>query len=74
MELRAIYAKIDRMPVDVRVPLLLRRVEGLALEEIAERTGKSLATVKRRIAEGETALKGALRPGAPRHAEEERER
>ena len=56
MELRRIYAKIDRMPVDVRVPLLLRRVEGLALEEIAERTGKSLATVKRRIADGERLL------------------
>jgi DNA-directed RNA polymerase specialized sigma24 family protein len=40
----------------VRVPLLLRRVEGLALEEIAERTGASLATVKRRIAEGEELL------------------
>ena len=64
VELRAIYAKIDRMPVDVRVPLLLRRIEGLALEEIAERTGKSLATVKRRIADGERALVGELRPGA----------
>ena len=60
VELRAIYAKIERMPVDVRVPLLLRRVEGLALEEIAERTGKSLATVKRRIADGERALVGEI--------------
>jgi RNA polymerase sigma-70 factor, ECF subfamily len=56
VELKAIYAKIDRMPVDVRIPLLLRKVEGLPLEEIAERTGKSLATVKRRIADGERAL------------------
>jgi RNA polymerase sigma-70 factor (ECF subfamily) len=56
VELRAIYAKIDGMPVDVRIPLLLRRVEGLALEEIATRTGKSLATVKRRIADGERLL------------------
>jgi RNA polymerase sigma-70 factor (ECF subfamily) len=55
-ELRAIYAVIDAMPVKVRVPLLLRRVEGLALEEVAERTGMSLATVKRRIAEGEALL------------------
>jgi RNA polymerase sigma-70 factor, ECF subfamily len=55
-ELRAIYARIGEMPVDVRVPLVLRRVEELSLEEIAERTGKSLATVKRRIAEGEAML------------------
>jgi RNA polymerase sigma-70 factor (ECF subfamily) len=64
VELRAIYAKIDAMPVDVRVPLILRRVEGLGLEEIAARTGKSLATVKRRIADGERALVGELRPGS----------
>jgi RNA polymerase sigma-70 factor (ECF subfamily) len=63
VELRAIYATIDRMPVDVRVPLLLRRVEGLALEEIAERTGKSLATVKRRIADGERLLGEGRRLG-----------
>ena len=55
-ELRAIYAVIDDMPIDVRVPLLLRRVEGLSLEEVAERTGKSLATVKRRIRDGEARL------------------
>jgi RNA polymerase sigma-70 factor (ECF subfamily) len=55
-ELRAIYGVVDAMPVKVRVPLLLRRVEGLGLEEIAERTGASLATVKRRIAEGEELL------------------
>jgi RNA polymerase sigma-70 factor, ECF subfamily len=55
-ELRAIYATIGDMPVDVRVPLLLRRVEGLSLDEVAERTGKSLATVKRRIADGEAYL------------------
>jgi RNA polymerase sigma-70 factor, ECF subfamily len=55
-ELRAIYAAIDEMPVDVRVPLLLRRVEALPLEDIVERTGMSLATVKRKIAEGEARL------------------
>jgi RNA polymerase sigma-70 factor (ECF subfamily) len=64
-ELRAIYSRIEEMPVDVRVPLLLRRVEGLQLEEIADRTGTSLATVKRRIADGEARLEGgAKRRGA----------
>jgi len=55
-ELRAIYGIVEALPVKIRVPLLLRRVEGLALEEIAEQVGCSLATAKRRIAEGEAAL------------------
>jgi RNA polymerase sigma-70 factor (ECF subfamily) len=63
-ELRAIYGVVDAMPVKVRVPLLLRRIEGLALEEIAERTGASLATVKRRIAEGEEILAKKTQRGA----------
>jgi len=58
LELKRIYARIDAMSVEVRLPLLLRRVEGLPLEEIAQRTGKSLATVKRRISDGERALFG----------------
>lgn len=64
-ELRAIYAAIDALPVGVRVPLVLRRVEGLSLEEVAERTGTSLATVKRRITEGEErlGLRGQAREG-----------
>ncbi len=64
-ELRGIYARIGEMPVDVRVPLILRRVEELSLEEVAERTGKSLATVKRRIAEGEALLAQPAKPGKP---------
>ena len=54
-ELRALYARIGDMPVDVRVPLLLRRVEALARRS-GGADGKSLATVKRRIAEGEAML------------------
>ncbi len=55
-ELRALYGVVDSLPIKVRVPLLLRRVEGLSLEEIAEYTQSSLATVKRRIAEGDAFL------------------
>jgi RNA polymerase sigma-70 factor (ECF subfamily) len=62
-ELRSIYAAIDALPVNIRVPLVLRRVEGLSLEEVAERTGTSLATVKRRIAEGEERLALRGEPG-----------
>lgn len=55
-DLRALYAAIDRLPVDERVALILRRVEELKLEEIAERTGWSLATAKRRLSSAEALL------------------
>lgn len=59
-ELRAIYAIVDDLPANVRVPLLLRRVEEYSLDEIARLIGSSLATVKRRIAEGERLLNEVL--------------
>jgi RNA polymerase sigma-70 factor (ECF subfamily) len=52
-ELRRIYAAVERLPASLRIPLVLRRVEGLPLAEVAEATGLSLATVKRRVAEAE---------------------
>lgn len=59
-ELRAVYGLIDRLPTEERVVLVLRRVEQLKLEEIAERTGLSLATVKRKLAKAETALEARM--------------
>ncbi len=59
-ELRAVYAVVDDLPASVRVPLILRRVEECSLEEIARLMGASLATVKRRVAEGERLLHEAL--------------
>jgi RNA polymerase sigma-70 factor, ECF subfamily len=55
-ELRTLYRHIQRLPADVRIALVLRRVEGLEIAEIAERMGRSSATVKRRISEGIAAL------------------
>jgi RNA polymerase sigma-70 factor (ECF subfamily) len=55
-ELRAVYATIMRLPVTERVALVLRRVEGLELAEIAEHMQLSLATVKRRLAAAEARL------------------
>ena len=59
-ELRALYGVLSALPAKVRVPLVLRRVEGMALAEIAATLGASLATVKRRVAEGEAALTRAM--------------
>jgi len=60
-ELRALYGVLDRLPADVRIAIVLRRVEGLSLPEIAERMDLSLATVKRRIAAGEKRLSETLK-------------
>ena len=55
-ELRKLYRKLGEFPVEERVALVLRRVEGLELSEISEQMGLSLATVKRRIASAERRL------------------
>jgi RNA polymerase sigma-70 factor, ECF subfamily len=66
LELRRLYALAERLPSAVRVPLLLQRVEGLGLDEIARLTGASLATVKRRVAEAETQLRASFLRGEGR--------
>jgi RNA polymerase sigma-70 factor, ECF subfamily len=60
-ELLAVYRLVEKLPSTTRVALLLRRVEGLPLDEIARLLGVSLATVKRRLAEAERQL-GAADP------------
>jgi RNA polymerase sigma-70 factor (ECF subfamily) len=55
-ELRGIYKRLERLPADLRIAFLLRRVEGMELEEVARATGVSLATAKRRIAAAQQAV------------------
>ncbi len=59
-ELRAVYAVLDSLPTVERVVLVLRRVEQLSLDEVAARTGWSLATVKRKLAKAENALEKSM--------------
>jgi len=56
LELRRIYAVLDQLPAEERVALVLRRVEGMELQEVADQMALSLATVKRRIAAAEVTL------------------
>jgi RNA polymerase sigma-70 factor (ECF subfamily) len=56
LELRRVYSALDTMRPDIRIPLVLQRIEGLPLEEVAAMCGTSLATTKRRIAEAEAEL------------------
>ena len=55
-ELGKIYAQLERLPAEQRIAFLLRRVEGMELEEIARATGVSMATAKRRIAAAQQAV------------------
>ncbi|HMJ11762.1 MAG TPA: RNA polymerase sigma factor [Polyangiaceae bacterium] len=55
-ELRGVYGVIHELPAAQQVVLILRRVEQLTLVEIAEQTGFSLATVKRRLVAAEARL------------------
>ena len=57
IELRQLYGSVLELPPKERIALLLRRVEGMSLDEIATATGESLATVKRRIAKAEARLR-----------------
>ncbi|HEY4119554.1 MAG TPA: RNA polymerase sigma factor [Byssovorax sp.] len=71
-ELTAVYAIVEQLPTDERVALLLRRVEGLPLEEVARVVGCSLATVKRKISAAEATLERSY--GAPVSKRGRRER
>jgi RNA polymerase sigma-70 factor (ECF subfamily) len=53
-ELALIDRMLGRMPADLRIAWMLRRVEGLALAEVASACACSLATAKRRIATADT--------------------
>jgi RNA polymerase sigma-70 factor, ECF subfamily len=55
-ELSAVYAVLDRMAPEVRVALVLHRVEGLSVPDVAERMELSVSTVKRRLAVAERRL------------------
>jgi RNA polymerase sigma-70 factor, ECF subfamily len=55
-ELSAVCATLDRVPNQVRLALVLSRVEGYSLPEISAMLECSLSTVKRRLAKAEHAL------------------
>lgn len=56
VELRRIYGHLHRMPAGCGVALVLRRVEGMTIPEIAHHMGVSEGTVKRRIKRAQARL------------------
>jgi len=69
---RAELALVDRalgtVSANVRIAWMLRMVEGLELAEVASSCGCSLATVKRRIAAAESAVRAHV--GGPKNGDD----
>lgn len=55
-DLRRLYAVLESLSAEERIAIVLRRVEGLELTEVAERMRLSLATIKRRLSSAEQRL------------------
>lgn len=55
-DLRAVYSVLNRLSTDARLAIVLRRVEGMTIPEVADAMGRSPATVKRRVREAEDAI------------------
>ena len=53
---------LQRLPERYRIPVILRDIDGLAYEEIAEVLQCELGTVKSRISRGRTQLRTLLQP------------
>jgi RNA polymerase sigma-70 factor, ECF subfamily len=59
-EATQLYGFLKCLSEEQRVALLLQRVEGLDLKEIAEQMGMSVSTVKRRVAEAHQKLEEVI--------------
>ncbi|MET0594946.1 MAG: RNA polymerase sigma factor [Polyangiaceae bacterium] len=55
-----LYDALDRLPVEVRIPWVLARIEQQPLKDVAEACAVSLATVKRRISDADERLERKL--------------
>ncbi|MEO1334105.1 MAG: RNA polymerase sigma factor [Myxococcota bacterium] len=64
-ELRQLYGILQTLPTDVRIALVLRRVEERTIDEIAKTTRVSASTVKRRLRQGELRLSKAMQENLP---------
>jgi RNA polymerase sigma-70 factor (ECF subfamily) len=64
--LRRLYALLDRLSTRERLVLILRHVEGMTLEEIAEAMELSLATVKRSLRRASSRVSQMVESGDPK--------
>jgi RNA polymerase sigma-70 factor (ECF subfamily) len=64
--LRRLYSLLDRLSTRERLVLILRHVEGMTLEEIAEAMELSLATVKRGLRRASLRVSQMVESGDPK--------
>ena len=69
---QTVFATVEALPEELRVAITLREVDGLSYEEIAERMGCPIGTVRSRIFRAREAIDIQLRPLLS--AEEDKER
>jgi RNA polymerase sigma-70 factor, ECF subfamily len=57
-----VWAALERLPFEQRAVVVLREIDGLSYEEIAESLEVAIGTVKSRLARARETLRDALRP------------
>jgi len=68
---RSVRRAIDSLPVDFRLPVVLKEIEGLSVEEVANVLGVKAATVKTRLHRARLLLRKELSQALPRKAAED---
>lgn len=51
--LREVYGVLEQLPPDDRIAIVMRRIEGLSIDDAARTCGMSISTFKRRLTRGE---------------------
>ena len=59
-EVRRLYGALAELPTDVRLALVLYRVEGYSLVEVARAMDISLSTARRRVNDGEARIRARI--------------
>ncbi len=57
-----LYEALDQLPIDLRVPWVLSRIEQVTLPEVARMCEVSLATIKRRLADADARVERRCAP------------
>jgi RNA polymerase sigma-70 factor, ECF subfamily len=58
---RRVWSALDQLPFEQRAAIVLREIDGLGYEEIADALGVAVGTVKSRLARARLTLRGALK-------------